>query len=234
MAKSTLPTKLLKIVIALVVLAFFALNGFTVVTIQNIEERQQAETFMPESFVDEIWTDRLLPTVKQNAVDLNELLSKFQITNDGLVDSSTLTPIAEEFGIITIGQAHVYPVRGRGRVVSVDRNQSTGVMEVEIHGYDGPSTIQLFIGSRIPSDDSSVRDAVGFIQFGDFRDQTQFGQVAGEINRRIIREILNPIDFNEIVEKEIEFYGAFTIRTFNLIEINLGLIRIVPLEISIM
>ena len=50
-------------------------------------------------------------------------------------------------------------------------------MTLQLDGYDGPITVQLYIGPRIPSDETAVRDAVGFINFGDFRDQTEYGKV---------------------------------------------------------
>ena len=36
---------------------------------------------------------------------------------------------------------------------------------------------------------SSIRDATGFIEFGDFRDQTEYGKVASEINKKVVADL---------------------------------------------
>ena len=88
----------------------------------------------------------------------------------------------------------------------------------------------LYVGTRIPSDETSVRDAVGFITFGDFKEQTEYGKAASEINKRVLSTALSGIDRDNLVGKTISFEGAFTIRTFNLIQIDVSEINIVPIE----
>jgi hypothetical protein len=41
------------------------------------------------------------------------------------------------------------------------------------------------------------------------------------------------LDIETLQGKTIEFYGAFTIRTFNLIEVNVLEIKVVPVKIDI-
>ena len=55
-----------------------------------------------------------------------------------------------------------------GKVIAVDDKSRVGTLTLELDGYDGPITVKLYIGPRIPSDETAVRDAVGFINFGDF------------------------------------------------------------------
>jgi len=74
---------------------------------------------------------------------------------------------------------------------------------------------------------------VGFISFGDFKEQTEYGKVGSEINKRVISEVLGTVDRNNLMGKTISFKGAFGIRTFNLLSINLKEIRIVPVEIKL-
>jgi predicted lipoprotein len=102
-----------------------------------------------------------------------------------------------------------------------------------LDGYDGPIKVLLYIGTRIPSDDTSVRDAVGFIEFGDFREQTEYGKAATEINKRVLTTVLGDVDRESLVGKTVSFTGAFTIRTFNLLNIDVSEINIVPMEIEL-
>jgi predicted lipoprotein len=124
-------------------------------------------------------------------------------------------------------------VKGSGKVTSVNADTSVGTMEVGLDGYDGPIKVLIYIGTRIPSDESSVRDASGLINFGDFKEQTEFGKVASEINKRVLSDVLGDLDKNSMIGNTITFMGAFNIRTFNLIQIDLKEIKIVPVEIEL-
>ena len=124
-------------------------------------------------------------------------------------------------------------VEGSGKIVDVNAETSLGTAEVEIDGYDGPIKAQLYIGTRIPSDDSSVRDAVGFITFGDFKEQTEYGKAATEINKRVLSTVLADVDRDNLIGKPVSFKGAFTIRTFNLVDIDVSELPIVPVEFEL-
>ena len=207
--------------------------GFTVVSIEEAENTVQSEAFDPVAYVDGIWESRLLPTFNEKAVELAKILSEMEPDASGTVPKDDLIAIANQYGLITVGEAHIYIVKGSGTIVSVNAETSLGTAEVALDGYDGPIKALLYIGTRIPSDNSSVRDAVGFITFGDFREQTEYGKAATEINRRVLATVLGGVDRDNLAGKTISFKGAFTIRTFNLIQIDVKEINIVPVEIEL-
>ena len=224
------------IVIGLATILFLFLAaryGFTVVSIEDAENTVQSEAFDPVAYVDGIWESRILPTFDENAVELSEILSEIEVDASGTAPKDELIVVAERYGLITVGEAHVYMVIGSGTIVSVDAETSLGTAEVVIDGYDGPIKALLYIGTRIPSDDTSVRDSVGFIAFGDFKEQTEYGKAATEINKRVLATALGGIDRDNLAGKTISFKGAFTIRTFNLIQIDVNEISIVPVEIEL-
>jgi predicted lipoprotein len=228
--------KISSIVIALIILVFLFLAGFygfTVVSIEEAEEAIQSEAFDPIAYVDGIWESELLPTFDDEAVEISKILSAMEPDSDGNADKEDLIDVATQYGLITVGEAHVYMVKGSGKVVSVDAETSLGTAEVAIDGYEGPIKVLLYIGTRIPSDDTSVRDAVGFITFGDFREQTEYGKAATEINNRVLTTVLGDIERDNLEGKTISFKGAFTIRTFNKIQINMEEINIVPVEVEL-
>ncbi len=213
---------------------FLALRyGFTVVTIEEAENTVQSEAFDPVSYVDGIWESRILPAFDDGAVDLSVVLSEITPDASGSASKDDLIGVANQYGLITVGEAHVYMVRGSGEIESVDAETSTGTMQVTLDGYEGPIKTVLYIGTRIPSDNTAVRDAVGFITFGDFREQTEYGKAATEINTRVLDTVLGDLDRDSLVGREISFMGAFMIRTFNLPQIDMNEIYIVPVEISL-
>ncbi len=207
--------------------------GFTVVSIQEAEDTVQSEAFDPVTYVDGIWESKLLPTFNEKAVELDKVLSEMAPDASGTAPKDDLIDVAHQYGLITVGEAHVYMVQGSGTIVSVDAETSLGTAEVALDGYDGPIKVLLYIGTRIPSDDTSVRDAVGFISFGDFKEQTEYGKAAAEINKRVLATVLSGLDKDNLVGKTVSFKGAFNIRTFNLIKIDVGEIKIVPVEIKL-
>lgn len=229
-----LKTSSIIIAVAAVLLLILAGRyGFTVVTIQEAEETVQSEAFDPVAYVDGIWDSQLMPAFDDGAVELSQILSEMEPDASGAAAKEELIAIANQYGLITDGEAHVYKVKGSGTIVNVNAESSLGTAEVMLDGYDGPIKALLYIGTRIPSDDTSVRDAVGFITFGDFKEQTEYGKASTEINKRILATVLSDIDRDNLVGKTVSFTGAFTIRTFNLLQIDVKEIRIVPVEIEL-
>lgn len=228
--------KTVSIIIALAILLFLILAGrygFIVVKIEDVEKAVQSEAFDPVAYVDGMWESKLLPTFNEKTVELPKILSEMESNADGTAPKDELIAIANQYGLITVGEAHVYMVKGSGKIVSVNAETSLGTAEVTLDGYDGPIKVLLYVGTRIPSDETSVRDSVGFISFGDFKEQTEYGKAASEINKRVLSTVLGGIDRDNLVGKTISFKGAFTIRTFNLIQIDIKEIRIVPVEIEL-
>ena len=207
--------------------------GFTVVPIQQVQKVEQSQTFDPVKYVDEIWASKIIPMFKDKAVDLPTVLNAMHPDANGHVTKAQLIPITTKYGLITVGEAHMYMVKGSGRVVSVDRSSSLGTMEIELDNYSGPIKVQIYIGPIIPADDFSIRDSVGFIHFGDFQDQTGYGKVAAELNARVAKDVIAPLTGIDLQGKTISFAGAFTIRTYNIIVINVSEINIVPVMISV-
>lgn len=202
--------------------------AFTVVPIDDGSAPSGA--FDPVTFVDGVW-DEITTTITGDAVDLADVLTEIAPDEDGRVAKDALIAVTERYGLITPGEAHVYTVRVHGTVVGVDLDSTVGTMELAMDGYAGPVVVQVYIGPRIPSDESSVRDAVGFITFGDFRDQTEYGKVTSEINARVV-ELLASQDVAALEGQVVTVFGAMTVRTFNLVEIDLSEVHVVPVAIE--
>lgn len=207
--------------------------AFTVVPIEEMEQAKQSEAFDQVAYVDAIWESEVLPTIIDNSVDLSMLLSLIEPDERGYVAKDQLIEVTNQFGLITVGEAHVYKVKGRGKVVSVDTASRKGILELALDNYTGPVKVNIYIGPLIPSDNSSVRDSVGFINFGDFKEQTEYGKVGAELNNRVVDQVLSRLDRESLEGKTLSFHGAFTIRTFNLIEIDLQEINIVPVTVNV-
>jgi predicted lipoprotein len=176
------------LVAAFVVVAL--LFGFTVVSTE--EEAALTVEFDPAAYVDENW-DAVQASIKDNAVPLADVLNQITPNAEGKAATEALTPVAEELGLITTGEAHVYRVNATGTVTDVVTDTSKGTIGVAIDGYDGPIEVRVYVGTRIPSDVSSIRDATGFIEFGDFREQTEYGKHHQGFTRRYLASGQGPL-----------------------------------------
>jgi predicted lipoprotein len=217
------------------VIAFIAVLPFsvTVVPIAQVEAVEAAETFDAPSFVAGIFDTKVVPTVQEKAVELSTILSQFKVNDKGIAKKDDLIPIAQQNGLITVGEAHVYLVKGKGVVTEVDTESRVKTMTIQLEGYDGPIKVRLYTGPRIPSDETSARDAVGFLNFGDFRSQTEYGKVGNELNKLIVKQVLGSVDLTNLVGKTIEFTGAIGVRTFNLLDIDLSQVIVVPVSLKV-
>ena len=185
--------KIVTLIVALASLLFLALvgrYGFTVVKIEDVEKAAQSEAFDPVAYVDGIWDSKIMPTFNDKAVKLSTILSKIEVGAGGTASKDSLIPIVQKYGLITAGDAHVYLVKGSGTISKVNAETSLGTIEVTLDGYDGPIKVLIYIGARIPSDETSIRDGVGFIYIGDFKDQMEYGKVGQEINKRVLSQAL--------------------------------------------
>ena len=223
----------LVVVVAVLVVGYFAWPAaFTVVPIAQVEQQKISEAFDPVKYVDSIWASKILTAVNSKAVNLADILTAMKPDANGMAAKAGLIEVAKKYGLITVGEAHVYLVKGEGKVISVDDQTSLGVMEIQPVGYDGPIQVKVYLGPRIPSDETSVRDGVGFITFGDFKEQTEYGKVGAEINNRVLAG-LSSLDKGSLVGKTIAFTGAMTVRTFNLVNIDLKKVTIVPVKVEV-
>jgi predicted lipoprotein len=218
---------------AVLVVGYFAWPAaFTVVPIAQVEQQKISEAFDPVKYVDGIWASKILTAVNSKAANLADILTAMKPDANGMAAKAGLIEIAKKYGLITVGEAHVYLVKGDAKVISVNDSTSLGVMEIQPAGYDGPIKVLVYLGPRIPSDETSIRDGVGFISYGDFKDQTEYGKVGAEINNRVLAD-LSSLDKESLVGKTISFTGAMTIRTFNLVNIDLKKLTIVPVKVEV-
>lgn len=237
MAVSTLARPSVRLSVLLVSsMLLFALSACSVATVVPIPEATriaQGGAFDAASFVETRWPD-IVSTILERSVELPIVLGAIELDSNRLATKENLQQVATQYGLTTEGQAQVFMIRGSGVIGAANTESSRGTIEVALDGYEGPVRVTILIGPRLPSDESSVRDAVGFIRFGDFRDQTEFGQVARQLNQRVAQDVLADLDRENLIGQSIFFYGAFTIRTFNAPgDIDISEIIVTPVQLEV-
>jgi predicted lipoprotein len=143
-----------------------------------------AASFDAVAFVDSIWRSEVLRSLDE-APDVGT-------TTAGPVDSGRRAVV----------------VRGAGRVVSVDTRSRSGTATVELDGKPG-STVVLQIGPVLTG--TAIRDALPALGFDRFVNQIQHADVGNELNARVEREVLQPLDRPGLRGRHVTFAGMATL-----------------------
>jgi predicted lipoprotein len=154
----------------------------------------------PDRYVASIWASKVLPTVRKSAVDLPQLLAALK--KNRAAASARYGHHAVEDGPPS------FLVKGSGSVVSVDTTSLVSTAGIAFSGSGKPDAY-LQLGPILGGTD--VRDALPFINFNDFENQVQYGEVAISINSKIVDTAYKNVDYAKLKGKKVTFAGAFTL-----------------------
>lgn len=156
--------------------------------------------FQATEYVAAVWDERILPVYEEEAVDYTTVLSSLR---DDRQSASERYGLARETG----EPFFVFKVRGTCRVVEYDDSSRNGVIRVDMEPADGEVDATLQVGPVIRG--TAIRDSMEFIRFTDVGNQLQFAALANELNARMRKDSVEPLDLPSIVGKRISFLGAF-------------------------
>ncbi len=198
-----------------------ALSGCTIVSIEELEAKEQSAEFDPKSFVDGVWESAVIPSILEKAMDASTVLTAIE---------ADLEKGGETHGLF-VGGSYNFAVKGQGEVTAVDTESRNGTITIALDGYSGPATLILQVGPSVRGD--ALRDAGGTIEFGQFKDQTEFGKVSRELNKRVVSDVIGDIDPASLMGKTVSFHGVFSISTTNQTNIDLSTFTLTPVELQV-
>jgi predicted lipoprotein len=173
-------------------------------TVRPIDSEKQGDsgstiTETPVAYIDSIWASKLLPTIMRSAVETHVLL-----------DALTASPSGAQsrYGHCEANGPCYFVVKGEGVVTSVDTHSRVGLALVDIAPFDKRPDLSVQIGPVIRG--TSLRDATGIIRFTDFTNQIQFADVGNELNNRVLKTVLAPLDREKLKGRKISFVGALS------------------------
>ena len=161
-----------------------------------------AAAFNAKTYVDSIWSSRVVPTVHSKAVDARTLLTAIQADQ-----AAAGKRYGRQAGT---GSPYSFLVKGTGKVTKVDTSVPTGPVTVALSGGAVRGTA-AFLATGPVIAGTSLRDAVGFIDFSQFTNQLDFAAVATQLNNRVKTDVLAKIDRASLVGKQVSFEGAFSL-----------------------
>ena len=184
----------------LVCAACCGLTGCVPWTVRPIEDTTASGAkgaITPAAYVDQIWTSRLLPAIESSAVEAPALLHSLQ------QGSSTARA---QFARPNANAASYWIVKGQGRVIAVDQRSRNGLVMVDVAPFDGRPDVSIQIGPVLRG--TSLRDATGLVRFTDFLNQLHFADVGNELNDRVLKSVLAPLEVKALKGRQVSFLGT--------------------------
>jgi len=166
------------------------------------------ELFDAEAYVASIWP-RLLEEADRSAVDV-----------------TTIRATPPEMVGVSPPTRRALLVTGMGVVSRVELGSRVGLAHVQVEGLPAQS-IAIQVGPILRG--TALRDALPFIRFTDFPNQVDFAAVASSIHRRVLRDVLAPIDVEALSGRKVSFTGAVMIddaRADSTLEIVPAILRV--------
>ena len=181
-------------VVTLAVVALVAAGGCRIATVRPLDEKgapaagaaAASGPFDAAAFVDSIWQSEVLRALDE-AADVETIAGGAS----SLADDSAGTPRSRV-------------VRGQGRVVDVDTRSRSGTATVALDG-EARATVVLQVGPVITG--TAIRDALPALGFDRFVNQIQHADVGNELNARVEREVLQPLDRAGLRGRRLRFAG---------------------------
>jgi predicted lipoprotein len=171
--------------------------------------QQASDKFDAVAYVNRIWTSQVLPTVQDKAVDAATLLPAIKAN-----PADAGAKYGKQAGT---GSPYTFLIKGTGTVKAVDTGKPAGPVTVTVDTPQGPQDITVVTGPVIAG--TALRDAVG-IDFSQFTNQLDYADVATQLNDRVKREVIAPLNRDALTGKKITFAGAFaalTPTTYNVV-----------------
>ena len=165
-------------------------------TVRPIDEEKEASV-SPAAYVDSIWQAKLAPAVLNSAVDARTLLNALAASPE---DAQARYGRRSENGPL------YFIVKGEGVVLTVDISSRNGLLLVDVAPFDRRPDVSIQIGPVLRG--TSLRDATGIVRFTDFVNQLQFADVANELNDRVLKTVLAPLDATKLKGRVVSFAGT--------------------------
>ncbi|GII81270.1 lipoprotein [Sphaerisporangium rufum] len=146
-----------------------------------------------------IWSAKVVPTVLAKAADAEAVVKAVKADPE---------EAGQKYGRRTgTGGPYAVMVKGTGKVLSVARSSGAGRIEVDLAPADGKPDLGIAIGPVFLG--TALRDAVGFIDFGQFTNQVDYASAATALNTQARLRVVAPARLDGAEGKKVAFAGAF-------------------------
>jgi predicted lipoprotein len=173
----------------------------------------QQKKFDPAAYGAETYQNKVVPAIEQGATPLPELIAALTADKEAA---------GQKYGHRQGTGPYSFAVKGEGTAGKVTGN----LLAVTGTGLPGQTRISIQVGPAING--TALRDAAGFITFGQFLNQVEYADAATALNNEMRTTLLSTLDPSTMDGKKITFTGAFSFITPAVITITPIAIEVVP------
>jgi predicted lipoprotein len=154
--------------------------------------------FDPAAFGAQNYQAKVVPAIQAAAVDLPVLLKALADDKDAA---------GQKYGKRQGTGPYTFAVKATGKAGQA----KSGLLPVTVKGLPDDTRVSLQTGPAING--TALRDAAGFITFGQFTNQVEYADAATALNNEMRDKLLKGLDVAALDGKDISFVGAFTLLT---------------------
>jgi predicted lipoprotein len=162
------------------------------------------EAFDPARYGEETWP-KAAAAIEDAAVPLPKLVAAMREDPDAA---------GEQYGKRQGTSPYSYSTSGEGAAGKAEG----GLMPVRVKGVPKSTTVSIQIGPAING--TAIRDAAGFIEFGQFTNQVEYAGAATALNDQVKQQVLADVDPDALDGQRVSFTGAFSSVTPSVITIT--------------
>jgi predicted lipoprotein len=201
-ARRSISPRVIGIALVVVVVAAMALDT----TYKKAGETTATgrEAFDPARYGQETYP-KAVAAIEDAAVPLRELVAAIREDPDAA---------GEQYGKRQGTSPYTFSTTAEG----VAGKPEGGLMPVRVKGVPEGTTVSLQIGPAING--TAVRDAAGFIEFGQFTNQVEYAAAATALNEQVKQQVLAGVDRDALDGQRVSFTGAFSSLTPDVITIT--------------
>jgi len=180
------------ILIPVVAALCWAFPPFHIRSVKQVQADIVGATFNPTNFVEQFWSEKLLPAANQ-AGDATEVLA---------VIAASPEKVREQFGrTLGISSTYCLFLRGTGRVVGVSDDSIDLSLKGEGDAVDISVPLGLVFGN-------AVRDGTGLLNSSSFPNAQEFNDISAQLNAVVETKVLPEFQKLAKVGKRVQFVGC--------------------------
>lgn len=170
----------------------------------------EAQKFDPARYGADTYQSKVVPAIQQSATPLPDLFAALTADKEAA---------GREYGHRQGTGPYSFAVKGEG----VAGKTTGSLMLVTGTGLPAQTRVSLQVGPAVNG--TALRDAAGFIAFGQFLNQVEYADAATALNNQMRASVLADLNPAELEGERITFTGAFSFVTPSVITIT-------PIEIG--
>jgi predicted lipoprotein len=204
------------------VMAFSALLNLTgCKVVKNVDPNSEAEVEAALTdaermaiYAREIWDTEVLPTVTTHLVPLDALRTSL---------AQDVEAAGAAHGLRPEGEANPwnFAISGTGVIIEAKTASRAAKLHLDTTG-DGDIDVTVQLGPIVRG--TTLRDAMPFLLFSNFRDQIEFAKLAGGLNAMANERLTIPE--GDLVGQTVSFEGMFTFKDLT------STLEVVPTQLS--